>query len=181
MTNQIKTLITTALFTAAFFTASTQPVFAANETTDSVATSSASAEVSTSATTTMEILREKVQADQKLVVANNMNLTEKEAKAFWPIYDAYQKDLQSINKRMTGVIDAYALAYNKGAVLNDTAKKLLDDSIAIEISESKLKQTYADKLSKVIPAAKAARYIQIENKIRAIVKYQLAEAIPLVE
>jgi hypothetical protein len=181
MTNSIKTLITTALFTAAFSAVSVQTVFAANDVTEAVATSSSSAETSTSATTTMEILREKVKADKKLVVANNMNLTEKEAKAFWPIYDAYQKDLQSINKRMAGVIDAYVLAYNKGAVLNDTAKKLLDDSIAIEISESKLKQTYADKLSKVIPAAKAARYIQIENKIRAIVKYQLAEAIPLVE
>lgn len=181
MTNQIKTLITTALFTAAFSAVSVQTVFAANDVTEPVASSSASAETSASATTNMEILKEKVKADKKLVVANNMNLTEKEAKAFWPIYDAYQKDLQSINKRTANVIDAYALAYKKGAVLNDTAKKLLDDSIAIEISESKLKQTYADKLSKVIPAAKAARYIQIESKIRAIVKYQLAEAIPLVE
>jgi hypothetical protein len=44
-----------------------------------------------------------------------------------------------------------------------------------------LKQTYAEKLSRVIPAAKAARYIQIENKIRAVVRYQLADVIPLVE
>ena len=181
MTNQIKTLITTALFTAAFSTASIQPAFAVNEAAATAAPSSASVETATSATTTMEILKEKVKADKKLVVANNMNLTDKEAKAFWPIYDAYQKDLQNINKRLAGVIDAYALAYNKGAVLNDTAKKLLDDSIAIEISESKLKQTYADRLSKVIPAAKAARYIQIENKIRAVVRYELADAIPLVE
>jgi hypothetical protein len=181
MTIQIKTLISTVLFTATFSTALIMPAFAADEAAASAVTSTASAETTTSATTTMEILREKVRADKKLVVANNMNLTDKEAKVFWPIYDAYQKDLQNINKRMATLIDAYALAYNKGAVLNDTAKKLLDDSIAIEISESKLKQTYADKLSKVIPAAKAARYIQIENKIRAIVRYELADAIPLVE
>lgn len=181
MTIQIKTLISTVLFTATFSTALIMPAFAADEAAASAVTSTASAETTTSATTTMEILREKVRADKKLVVANNMNLTDKEAKVFWPIYDAYQKDLQNINKRMATLIDAYALAYNKGAVLNDTAKKLLNDSIAIEISESKLKQTYADKLSKVIPAAKAARYIQIENKIRAIVRYELADAIPLVE
>lgn len=181
MSKQIKKLISSALFTAAFSAALVQPAFALNDAATNAVPSSASAEANSSAATTMEILREKVKADKKLVVANNMNLTENEAKAFWPIYDAYQKDLQNINKRLASVIDAYALAYNKGAVLNDTAKKLLDDSIAIEISESKLKQTYADKLSKVIPAAKAARYIQIENKIRAIVRYQLAEAIPLVE
>jgi hypothetical protein len=43
----------------------------------------------------MQILAEKIKADKKLVVANNMGLTESEAKAFWPIYDAYQNDLAS--------------------------------------------------------------------------------------
>ena len=33
----------------------------------------------------------------------------------------------------------------------------------------------------VLPAMKAARYIQIENKIRAAIRYELAAAIPLVQ
>ena len=180
MSNKIRNLVRATLFTAAFSAVMIQPAFAVNEAANP-APASAVSDANNSSITTMEILRDKVKADKKLVVANNMNLTEKEAKVFWPIYDAYQSDLQNINKRIGNVIDAYALAYNKGAVLNDTAKKLLDDAIAIEISEAKLKQSYADKLAKVIPAAKAARYIQIENKIRAIVRYQLADAIPLVE
>ncbi len=177
MSEKIKKLISTVFVTAAFSAVMAQPAYAAATTEGSGAASAQSS----SAASTMEILREKVKADKKLVVAQNMALTDKEAKEFWPIYEAYQKELGEINKRLGSVIDAYALAYKKGSVLNDTAKKLLDDSIAIEIAESKLKQTYADKLSKVIPAAKAARYIQIENKIRAIVRYQLAEAIPLVD
>ena len=48
----------------------------------------------------MEILREKIQADKKLVVAANMDLTEAEAKAFWPIYQEYQDKLTKINERM---------------------------------------------------------------------------------
>lgn len=129
----------------------------------------------------MEVLRQKLRADKKLVVSDNMNLTDSEAKAFWPIYDAYQQDLYQINLRLAKVINDYALAYNKGAVLNDTAKKLLDESIAIELAEARLKQSYVPKLSKALPAAKVARYIQIENKIRAIIRYELAGAIPLVE
>jgi hypothetical protein len=31
-----------------------------------------------------------------------------------------------------------------------------------------------------MPAEKVARYLQIENKIRAVIKYELADAIPLV-
>jgi hypothetical protein len=118
---------------------------------------------------------------KKLVVAANMQLSEAEAKGFWPVYDAYQKDLGSINKRLLGAIKRYADAYNKGAVANETAKKLINQAIAIEEAEVKLKRSYVPKLEKVVPGMKVARYIQIENKIRAIGKYELAANIPLVE
>lgn len=129
----------------------------------------------------MEILREKIAADKKLVVASNMNLTEEEAKAFWPVYDTYQKELYQINQRLAKVIDDYATAFNKGAVLNETATRLIDEVIAIEMAEANLKRTYVPKLSAILPGAKVARYLQIENKIRAIVRYELADAIPLVQ
>ncbi|MCO6427340.1 hypothetical protein [Nitrosomonas communis] len=129
----------------------------------------------------MEILREKIAADKKLVVASNMNLTEEEAKAFWPVYDTYQKELYQINQRLAKVIDDYATAFNKGAVLNETATRLIDEVIAIEMAEANLKRTYVPKLSAVLPGAKVARYLQIESKIRAIVRYELADAIPLVQ
>ena len=129
----------------------------------------------------MEILREKIAADKKLVVASNMNLTEEEAKAFWPVYETYQKELYQINQRLAKVIDDYATAFNKGAVLNETATRLIDEAIAIEMAEANLKRTYVPKLSAVLPGAKVARYLQIENKIRAILRYDLASAIPLVQ
>lgn len=127
----------------------------------------------------MEILREKLYADKKLIVATNMDLTEAEAKGFWPIYEAYQEDLHKINERMAKVINEYALAYNKGAIMDKTARKLIDEAIDIDLDEAKLKKSYVPKLSKVLPGVKVARYLQIENKIRAIVRYELAAAIPL--
>jgi hypothetical protein len=130
---------------------------------------------------TMEALRAKIKADKKLLVAANLSLTDAEAKAFWPVYDAYQKDLQQINERTGKAIVAYADAYNKGQVSNETAKRLLGEAMAIEESELKLKQSLVPKLEKALPGAKVARYVQIENKIRALVKYELAANIPLVE
>ena len=56
----------------------------------------------------MQILRDKIKADKKLVVAANMELTETEAKGFWPIYEEYQKDLQKINRRIAKLLDSYA-------------------------------------------------------------------------
>ena len=135
----------------------------------------------TTATTNMDILRQKVKADKKLVVAENLKLTDAEGTAFWPVYDAYQRDLQQINQRLVAAIKAYADAYNKGPVTNETAKKLLDEAVAIDDAEAKLKSASVPKILAVLPATKAARYIQIENKIRAALRYELAAGIPLVE
>ena len=40
----------------------------------------------------MQIVIEKIRADKKLFVAENMQLTDAEAKAFWPVYKQYQDD-----------------------------------------------------------------------------------------
>ncbi len=138
-----------------------------------------SAEETSPTTSDMEILRDKIYADKKLLVAENMELTEEEGKKFWPVYNAYQEDLHKINERMAKIINEYALAYNKGAILDKTAKQLIDQAIEVELDEAKLKKSYVPKLSKVLSGVKVARYLQIENKIRAIVRYELASAIPL--
>lgn len=129
----------------------------------------------------MEILKQKVEADKKLLVAGNMNLTQAEGKAFWPIYDEYQTDLQKINQSKLDVILRYADAYNQGAVSDATAKSLLSEYLEIEQSIIVMKKAYMDRLSRVIPAAKAVRYIQIENKISAVEDFVLADQIPLVD
>ena len=133
-----------------------------------------------SSDTNMEILKEKLKADKKLLIASNMELTDAEAKQFWPMYDDYQKDLEDINKQLAQTIKEYADAFNKGTISNDTAKKLLNEALTVEEQEVKLKRANAEKLGKVLPANKVARYIQLETKIRSLIKFEMAQQIPLV-
>jgi hypothetical protein len=128
----------------------------------------------------MQILRDKLKADKKLLVASNMELTESEAKGFWPIYDQYQKELQKINQRMAKVLESYADDNRRKSLTDDKAKKLIDEAVSVEQAEANIKSTFAPKLSKVLPVKKVARYLQIENKIRAVVRYDLAQGVPLV-
>jgi hypothetical protein len=128
----------------------------------------------------MDILREKIRADKKLLVAGNMELTESEAKGFWPIYDQYQQDLDKLNRRIATVIDGYAEDFRNRSLTDDKAKKLINEALAIDKAEGALKGTYAPKLSKVLPVRKVVRYLQIENKIRAVVRYDIASGVPLV-
>ncbi len=129
----------------------------------------------------MEILREKIKADKKLLVAINMKLTESEAKGFWSVYDEYQKDLEKLNKRIGGLLRSYAKDYRNKTLTDAKAKKLIDEFLSIEQAEANLKGSYVPRLNKVLPAKKVARYLQIENKIRAIVRYDLAARVPLVK
>ena len=129
----------------------------------------------------MQILREKVKADKKLLVATNMELTDSEAKVFWPVYEDYQKDLAAINQRIGKLIESYAADYRAKTLTDEKAKKLVDELIAIEQAETGLKAASVPKLRKVLPEKKVARYLQIENKIRAAVKYELAAGVPLVQ
>ena len=134
----------------------------------------------TAAEMNMQILLDKVKADKKLVVAANMDLSDAQSKVFWPIYDAYQKDLMKINQRTAKMIANYADAYNSGAMTDKQAQALIKDALAIEASEVAMHKKYAAKLGKVLPARVVARYLQIENKIRAAIRYEMADKIPLV-
>lgn len=109
-----------------------------------------------------------------------MDLNEAEGKLFWPIYDAYQKDLQAINDRLGNTILAYADAYNRNVLTEALAKQLTNEASAIDQDELTLRKTYAARLERVLPANKVARYIQIENKVRAVIRYELATGIALV-
>ena len=129
----------------------------------------------------MQILRDKIRVDKKQLVATNMELTESEAKGFWPVYDEYQKDLHKINRRLVSLLESYASDFRNKSLTDDKARKLIDEAIAIEVAEANLKSTYAPKLSKALPVKKIARYLQIENKIRAVVKYEIAQGVPLVQ
>ena len=55
----------------------------------------------------MEILRDKIKADKKLLIAENLGLTEAESKVFWPVYEEYQKELEAINQRLGKMIQGY--------------------------------------------------------------------------
>jgi len=127
----------------------------------------------------MQIVLEKIRADKKLLVAESMQLTEAEAKAFWPVYDQYQDELFLLRARTAKLIKDYADAYDK--MTNDTAKKLLDELMNVEALGPKLRQAYLPKFLKVLPETKVIRYYQIESKINAALMYEIASNIPLMK
>jgi hypothetical protein len=129
----------------------------------------------------LAIIHEKLKADKKLIVSKYMELTDSEAKKFWPVYDEYQQDLQKTNERIRNLLESYAADYKNKSMTDEKAKKLLDEWIVIEQDESKRRRAFAPKVLQALPAKKAARYLQIENEYRILLRYDLAATVPLIQ
>ena len=127
----------------------------------------------------MEIVKEKIKTDKKLLIATNMQLTESETKAFWPVYESYQAELGKLRDRELKLIEKFAANYE--TMSNDAAKNLLDDAMSIDSDHQKLRQSYLAKFRGVLSDTKVARYYQLESKIDAVLEYELARRIPLVQ
>jgi hypothetical protein len=125
-----------------------------------------------------------VRADKKAFVAATLKLTDAEAKKFWPVYDAYQRDLDMANRRRTVAIEGL-IGLDK-PVTDLYAKNLAVEMIAADEIEIKARRTLHNRLIKplpgraIMPTVKAARYLQLESKIRAYQDYDIASTMPLV-
>ena len=124
-----------------------------------------------------ELRKEIIFAEKKLVVLENMEFTEEENTAFWPIYQEFQEELFPLRKRTIELVMAYATVFQ--SLTDEQASIIIEEYLTIQSSHQKIVSKYFKKFMKLLPAKKVFRYLQIENKIDAIGRYELAQEIPL--
>ena len=125
-----------------------------------------------------DTVRQASHADKRGLVERNMQLTADEAKLFWPIYDEYQRKLDRIVQRQNRAILDYV--HSESAMTDANAKRIANEILAADADEQKLRDRTFRRLVSRLPARKAVRYLQIENKIRTIDRYDVAERMALV-
>lgn len=127
----------------------------------------------------LEILRDTIQANKKALVAANLTLTDEEAERFWPVYDRYQAELIRVHDRLVAIIQDYTASFRD--LSNEKARKLVDDYLAAEADRVAVRRDFLDDIAGALPGRKVARFYQIENKMDAVLRYDLAAEIPVVE
>jgi len=129
----------------------------------------------------MQAADAQMSVSKRAVVAEQLALTPEQAAHFWPVYDAHQEALSKLNRRRLENILIYARAWNAGNVDDRTASQVAKEAIAVEEDEAKLLKKTFHQASKVLSTAQAARYVQLEAKVRARIRYAEAESVPLVK
>ena len=133
----------------------------------------------TPSTESMEIVREKLRADKKFFISQNMEMTEAEEKSFWPVYEQYQPELIKLRDRKVKLIQTFS--DNFETMSDVKAKQLLNEYLAIDTTRHKVRLQFLPKFRKVLPEKKVARYYQLEQKAFAAANYELANMIPLLK
>ncbi len=121
----------------------------------------------------------KMQTDKRQLVEKNLNLSADEAKRFWPLYEKFQHELAVPQREYTRAVNDFVAADQK--MSNANADRLAKQVLAASVNEAKLRQRQYGEAAKVLPATKAARYMQIENKLQSVQRFETAKAIPLTE
>jgi hypothetical protein len=129
--------------------------------------------------TDIEAARSIVKTERKILIMREMQFTPQEAEAFWPLYDEYVLKRRPIGDLRVKVITDYAANYQ--TMTNELAKSLLDEAVKYEDRSLKLKKQYIKKFRKILPQIKVVRYFQLESKLDAIIDFDLASQIPLME
>jgi len=127
----------------------------------------------------VDVLLSAIRANRKALVAVNLPMTDDEASKFWPVYDSYQKEMNAIGDRLVAVIGDYGKSFHD--MTDEKAMKILDDYLTLEAERVKVRRAYVEQFAKVLPGRKVARFYQIENKMDAVIRYEMAKTIPVVE
>jgi hypothetical protein len=130
-------------------------------------------------TTDLPVLLETIRANRKALVAVNLGLSPEEAAKFWPVYDRYQQEISATGDRLSALIEDYAANFR--TLSNEKGLELIGTYLATEAERIKVRQTYVAEFAKILPGRTVARFYQIENKMDAVLRYDIAASIPVIE
>jgi len=126
----------------------------------------------------LEAARKLMATERKLVLAGELVLTPDESKAFWPVYNEYAEERRAIGDAEVRLISDFAENYQN--MSDEFAERMLNDHLDIQSRALKLRRQYVKRFRKVLPPIKVAKLYQVENKLDAVVDYQLASQLPMI-
>jgi hypothetical protein len=127
----------------------------------------------------LDVLRDTIRANRKALIAVNLALTVEEAATFWPLYERYQKEISAVGDRVAALVEDYITHFR--GLSNEKALQLTGDYLAAEADRLQVRRAYLGEFAKILPGRTVARFYQMENKMDAVLRYDLAGTTPVVE
>jgi len=125
----------------------------------------------------IESLRADLRADKVDIVTQAMQLSDKDAKLFWPVYHRYENDLRQVNNQRVALIKSYADKFPN--VTDADAKVMINEALDYYSRRDDLRKKYAEEFLKAgLPPLTVAKFLQLEHRLDIIVDLELASQLP---
>jgi hypothetical protein len=125
----------------------------------------------------IDISRKLINDQRNTTLAYNMRFTKEEKEKFWPLYREYREAMGKVGDKQVAVIVEYA--NNIDTMTDSIAKRLLDQTFAVEKEAIKTRQKWVGKFRRILPETKVVRLMQIESRMDTMVDLKIAEGVPL--
>jgi hypothetical protein len=122
------------------------------------------------------MIRADVLASKTTIVGQAMNLDDKEAASFWPVYRRYEFERSKLDDRRADVIREYTDKYPD--LTDSEAKAMSNRMFDCDSRLAALKKTYFNKLNSVLPAFKVTQFFQLERRIDLLIDMKVESTLP---
>ena len=129
--------------------------------------------------TYIELLRTDPSAQRRQIVNETMQLDDKQARIFWPIYNDYEADLDKLADEKLAIVQDYAA--NFLTMTNEKADELAQRVTALDDQKMALHRKYYDLMKKSLPAILVVRFFEVEDQIQLLVDLRIASNLPIIE
>ena len=127
----------------------------------------------------IKMMRKDIKAVKKELIAESGAVPAAKADAFWKSYDSYQGELKAIGDRQLANIKSYGV--NFGGMTDDKAKELTTNALALRKDRLSLLEKYYKKWTGILGPIDAAKVVQCEFAVQALIDAELASEMPLIE
>ena len=125
----------------------------------------------------IELTRASIELRRQAIVTAVMDLTPKEAEAFWPLYREYRLEMAKVGDRVSTLLVQYVEQYD--TLTDAQASRILNEYLSVEKAKTSVKSKYVSRFQKILPARKVMRFFQADHKLEAVISAQLASIVPL--
>ena len=116
--------------------------------------------------------------EKRTLIENYMKIDASKAAEFWKLYEAYEASRRELGLKRVENINKYADNY--GNFSAESVNAIMKNSMTIQKNMISLWDSTYKKMSKVISAEEAAKFIQAEMYIENTIRQALFENIPLI-
>ena len=124
----------------------------------------------------IELARTDMASERNAIICAAMQLSDKDAAAFWPVYRRYEYERSVVDDGRASVIQQYAQRYS--TLSEADAKSMTNRMLEYDAREIALKRKYFKEFSKVLQPITVAKFFQLDHRVDILMEMKIEASLP---